>query len=84
MQLIGVDPFASPRFDSSAMPSVPAAAGLEQWFAQPGAVVLANGTAATLAIKSGDEFELEAGGRVRMRPSLAPSTMRAGAMTRCC
>lgn len=65
LQLIGVDPFASPRFDTSALPSVPAAAGLQQWLLQPGAAVLGTRTAAALALKSGDKFDLEAGGRVR-------------------
>ena len=67
MQVVGVDPFASPELGAAALRL---GAGdrrsrieaLQKWFTEPGAVVMAAGTARELGLSVGQRFDLDVGG----------------------
>jgi len=75
LQLVGIDPFASPAFGSSASALGALAVRLEdfpRWFTQGGTVMMAAGTAAELHLSAGQSFPLEVSGRTRSAQLLAP------------
>ncbi|HEY1889427.1 MAG TPA: FtsX-like permease family protein [Steroidobacteraceae bacterium] len=72
MQLVGVDPFANAALDGSRKDVTGGAVALRQlrsWLLEPGAVVLAAGTARQLGLSVGDSLTLDVGG-VRQRATL--------------
>jgi putative ABC transport system permease protein len=74
MQLVGIDPFASPAFDGSAFAAGAAAVQpgeLARWFTQEGTLMMAPGTAEQLHLEPGDSFALEVSGRTRTAQLLA-------------
>src|SRR5580704_560713 len=77
MQLVGIDPFASPAFDGGAVaPGAGAGAtGLAdfaRWLTKSGAVMMAGATAAELHLHAGDSFLLEVSGHTQSAEFLAP------------
>jgi putative ABC transport system permease protein len=74
LQLVGIDPFASPAFGSRASALGAGAVRLEdlpRWFTQGGTVMMAAATAAELRLSAGESFPLEASGRTRSAQLLA-------------
>lgn len=63
LQLIGVDPFASPELGVRASGVQPAADDPKRWFSQPGAVVMAAKTAQQLGLSVNQSFEVDVGGK---------------------
>jgi putative ABC transport system permease protein len=61
LQLVGIDPLASPKLDSNADLR---GADSGRWFTQPGAVVLAASTASQLGLAVNGKFELDVGGKL--------------------
>jgi putative ABC transport system permease protein len=76
VELIGIDPFASPAFAETGDPSSSAVrfTDLARWFAAAGEVLMAPGTARDLRLSPGSSFELEVDGRTRSARYLAPLT----------
>jgi putative ABC transport system permease protein len=77
MQLVGIDPFASPAFDGgAAAPGARAGATelpeLSRWLTHSGTVMMAAATAAELHLHAGDSFALEVSGRTQSAEFLAP------------
>jgi putative ABC transport system permease protein len=77
MQLVGIDPFASPAFDAgTAAPH--ARTGdlglslLASFLTQSGTVMMAAATAAELQLRAGDKFALDVSGRTSTARFLAP------------
>jgi putative ABC transport system permease protein len=68
MQLVGVDPFASAALQGPRGATAAGAvagttlAALRSWFVQPGAVVIAAGTARQLGLRVGDPLTVDVGG----------------------
>jgi putative ABC transport system permease protein len=75
MQLIGLDPFASAALEGPQEAMTAGAAGgttltgLRRWFLEPGAVVLAAGSARQLGLRVGEPLGVDIGG-VRRRATL--------------
>ena len=63
MQLIGIDPLASPELDTNGAGVQPVAADPKSWFTRPGAVVMAAKTAQELGLRRNESFEVDVGGR---------------------
>jgi len=77
MQLVGIDPFASPAFDADT--GAPAAAtgamrlsDLASFLTQGGTVMMAAATAAELPLRVGESFPLDVSGRTSTARFLAP------------
>ena len=74
LQLVGIDPFASPAFGNGASAPGALAVRLEdlpRWFTQGGTVMMAAATAAELRLSPGQSFPLEVSGRTRSAQLLA-------------
>ncbi len=82
MQIIGIDPLADPGFRESGG----AAEGVgdsplvqvQQWFTEPGTVMMAERTATQLGISAGSEFTLRTGGRQYTAKLLDPISAEQG------
>jgi len=75
MQLVGIDPFATPAFDDSAAALGAGAVRpgeLSGWFSESGTVMMAAGTAAELHLAAGESFPLEVSGHTHAARLLAP------------
>jgi len=75
LELIGIDPFASPAFDDGREASGAGAlpfADFARWFNQSGTVMMAAATAAELHLAPGASFSLEVSGRTSRAQFLAP------------
>lgn len=64
MQLVGIDPLASPELNTNATDVRPAAGDPKRWFTQPGAVVMAASTAQQLGLTVNESFDVDVGGKV--------------------
>ena len=78
LELIGIDPFASPAFEGDAAASGAGSmrfADLARWFTQSGTVMMAAATAAELHLAPGASFSLDVSGRTSRAQFLAPLGM---------
>jgi putative ABC transport system permease protein len=67
MQLVGIDPFASPELQTQTDTRVEAPAGADwtRWFTQPGAVVMSADAARELGLALNASFALDVAGKLR-------------------
>src|SRR6266403_811982 len=63
MQLVGIDPLADPELNANGGDSRLAAGDPTRWFTQPGAVVMAAGSARQLGLSINQGFEVDVGGK---------------------
>jgi putative ABC transport system permease protein len=77
MQLIGIDPLASPELaDTKRTDARPVAGDTPSWFTRPGAVVMAATTAKQLGLRLNQSFEVDVGGK--SHPAVLIGTVAAG------
>jgi putative ABC transport system permease protein len=63
MQIVGIDPLADPELNASGTDVRPTAGDPTRWFTQPGAVVMAAGTAKQLGLSVNQGFEVDVDGK---------------------